>query len=219
VFVDKLTCSVASEVGLKGYRQHKAGEKAEKPWTESERSLEQMKKEQAAMLTEAKPHSYLSSVSFPLLLEAERALKKLANDTTQATTVVLGLDLKLENVYLDQTSTSTPSLLVSAQLPRYLLFKPDSAVHTKEVIFIYNCPKSSSIKERMVYSSCRAGVLQQAKEAGLDVVKKLEIQEASELSHDDLQLEKAQPFVSRNIASGGFRKPAPPAGRAPYRHN
>lgn len=88
------------------------------------------------------------------------------------------------------------------------------------IVFMYTCPSKSKIRERMLYSSCRAGVLQGAKDdAGLNVDKKLETTDVSDLTEAFI-LEELHPKTQSafGISTGansprGFSKPARPGAR------
>ena len=43
------------------------------------------------------------------------------------------------------------------------------------VVFIYTCPSTSKIKERMVYASSRSSIISMAEQAGLTIAKKVEL--------------------------------------------
>lgn len=85
---------------------------------------------------------------------------------------------------------------------------------------MYTCPSKSKIRERMLYSSCRAGVLEAAKnEAGLKVDKKLETTDVSDLTESFI-LEELHPASQSAFGSStginsprGFSKPARPGAR------
>ncbi|KAG0241263.1 hypothetical protein BGW41_006117 [Actinomortierella wolfii] len=75
---------------------------------------------------------------------------------------------------------------IDEDAPRFTFFAYEHTHQGKEhdsLVFMYTCPSKSKIRERMLYSSCRAGVLEAAKsEAGLEVDKKLETTDVSELT-------------------------------------
>ncbi|KAI7817998.1 hypothetical protein BC939DRAFT_464375 [Gamsiella multidivaricata] len=92
------------------------------------------------------------------------------------------------------------------------------------LVFMYTCPSKSKIRERMLYSSCRAGVLQAATDnAGLSVDKKLETTDVSDLT-EQFVLEELHPKTSHSSFGGSsarsavsgpprFNKPARPGAR------
>ena len=85
---------------------------------------------------------------------------------------------------------------------------------------MYTCPTKSKIRERMLYSSCRAGVLEAAKnDAGLTVDKKLETTDVSDLTEAFI-LEELHPVTQSAFGNStgassprGFSKPARPGAR------
>ncbi|KAG0286809.1 hypothetical protein BGZ96_009159 [Linnemannia gamsii] len=89
------------------------------------------------------------------------------------------------------------------------------------LVFMYTCPSKSKIRERMLYSSCRAGVLQGAKDdAGLNVEKKLETTDVSDLTEEFI-LDELHPKTHQSAfgtttgvnSPRGFSKPARPGAR------
>ena len=98
--------------------------------------------------------------------------------------------------------------------PRYHLL---SYAHSHEgtsqtaLVFIYSCPGyNCKVKERMLYSSCKDGVLDVAEtDLGIEFAKKLEVGENSEISkdfvHDALhpKKEEAKKQFSRPTRPGG----------------
>ena len=47
--------------------------------------------------------------------------------------------------------------------------------NSSPVVFIYTCPSTSKIKERMVYASSRSSIISMAEQAGLKIAKKVEL--------------------------------------------
>ena len=90
------------------------------------------------------------------------------------------IDAKKECVELAGTSTTAVedvAAAVSSIEPRYSFYRhvhDYDGERQRPIIFIYTCPASSTIKERMLYASSRAGILSTAvEEAGLEIVKKV----------------------------------------------
>ncbi|KAK3841095.1 MAG: hypothetical protein J3R72DRAFT_445948 [Linnemannia gamsii] len=113
---------------------------------------------------------------------------------------------------------------IDEESPRFTFFAYEhthnGAAHDS-LVFMYTCPGKSKIRERMLYSSCRAGVLQGAKEdAGLNVDKKLETTDVSDLTEEFI-LDELHPKTHQSafgMTTGinsprGFSKPARPGAR------
>ena len=68
----------------------------------------------------------------------------------------------------------------------------------------YNC----SIKERMLYSSCKNSVVEILEQEGIEIAKKIEVDDGKELTETFLQ-DELHPKKSLNKAK--FARPAPPS--------
>ena len=86
----------------------------------------------------------------------------------------------------------------------------------KTILFIYSMPGFiCSVKERMLYSSCKSELLQHLKSnVGLDVTKTFEVSEASELTRDYI-LDEIHPKKATDGLK--FEKPKGPTSRGPRR--
>ncbi|KAF9354981.1 hypothetical protein BGX26_007142 [Mortierella sp. AD094] len=143
--------------------------------------------------------------------------------------VKLSIDAENERIDLASEAKITAKELVKnidEESPRFTFFAYEHTHNGKahdSLVFMYTCPSKSKIRERMLYSSCRAGVLQAAKDdAGLDVEKKLETTDVSDLT-EDFVLEELHPKTQSSFGSSssgttstgarGFSKPARPGAR------
>ena len=130
--------------------------------------------------------------------------------------VQLGIEVATETVELLQQSSSVqPAAFLGAvptDRPSYSFYHYPS---TEQVLFLYTCPGSSKVKERMVYASARAGVLQLVKSEGVDVTKRIEQGDAGDITEQRL----ADEAGVNNAASEaptvkqGFSKPKRPGKR------
>lgn len=87
---------------------------------------------------------------------------------------IQAIDIPTETLKLSASESSIDPDSVGSHIspssPRYTFYHyPDSDV----VMFIYTCPSDSSIKERMLYASSRANVINTAGEQGLKISKKV----------------------------------------------
>ena len=77
------------------------------------------------------------------------------------------------------TSTDVGNLahVISDSEPRYSFFRyshEHEGVSQAPILFIYTCPPTSKIKERMIYASSRSSIVSMAvNEAGLVIDKKV----------------------------------------------
>lgn len=144
--------------------------------------------------------------------EAKSALTELGRD---GAVVVLDIDLASETLRLVSSTTSPdPGRFLEAipgSQPSYAFYKyPD----TEETIFVYTCPGTSKVKERMTYASAKSGVLTVAQEHGVRVTKRLEASEKGEIGVERLQEEAGlKTDNSQSTSSKGFSRPKRPGRR------
>ncbi|KAF9910959.1 hypothetical protein EC991_005134 [Linnemannia zychae] len=186
-------------------------EKAEEPAaTETQETQEEKKTEEAEAAVEEE------EVEEPEAVKQERTINfvKLAIDAEKETIdLVSEAKLSANEVYKN----------IDEESPRFTFFAYEhthNGTAHDSLVFMYTCPSKSKIRERMLYSSCRAGVLQGAKDdAGLNVDKKLETTDVSDLTEAFL-LEELHPKTQSAFGTTtgvnsprGFSKPARPGAR------
>lgn len=136
--------------------------------------------------------------------------------------VQLSIDLEKELINLaafDDTSIDQLASRLPLDHARYHFFRFN---HTHEgdylqsIVFIYSMPGyKCSIKERMLYSSCKGPLVEMAEsQLAMEIAKKIEIDDPKELTEEFLQ-EELHP--KKNVARQQFARPKGPAGRGPKR--
>ncbi|WEW61170.1 Twinfilin-1 [Emydomyces testavorans] len=126
----------------------------------------------------------IKGVMFPVGDGVKEALQKL--DSNEGGAVLLsivgytfanltgkGIDIPTETLTLVSTESNVApgslSSLIPDSKPQYTFYRyPNSSA----LVFIYTCPPTSAIKERMLYASCRRGILSVAAAQGLTVSHK-----------------------------------------------
>ncbi|CAH1783027.1 unnamed protein product [Owenia fusiformis] len=212
--------TVLSDVNFNGFKRHLLHQDAPAPLTAAEEELAEIKSlEVKAEISVDTKHQTMSGVHFPVSSDAQQRLLELKDG--QLNYVQLSLDLKKETIELesiDDTTVATLPSRVPTDHARYHLF---NFKHTHEgdymesIVFIYSMPGySCSIKERMLYSSGRAPFLDFIEQIGLEVAKKIEIDDGKELTEDFLQ-DEVHP--KKNVAKQKFARPKGPGGRGPKR--
>lgn len=145
--------------------------------------------------------------------DARSALSSL-NQSDDGTMVQLGIDLPTETLTLISSATSVSSSALSSRIPAD---KPSYTFYqypaSDSVVFIYTCPGGSKIKERMLYASSRAFVLQIAKAEGVVVNKRIEAGSPEEVGEDRLKDEVEPKAEEGPPKSGGFARPKRPGRR------
>ncbi|CAJ0587900.1 unnamed protein product, partial [Mesorhabditis spiculigera] len=193
-------------------------------WLKSKQEVGPMSEVEQELFTAAKERSALQSaapagmkgVVFPLDRNAEDALRDLGNKKLNF--VQLSVDTLNEAIKLEDTQASVSAGELASKIPRnkprYTFFRFE---HTHDdrpynsIVFIYSLPASgSSIKERMLYSSCKAPFLQAAQlHMRAEITKKMEVDAKDDLSEKALRELLHPTFVE---APKQFAKPAPPGG-------
>ncbi|KAG0182087.1 Twinfilin-1 [Apophysomyces sp. BC1021] len=244
-FVDSLYGTQASELTYDGYKKHLAHKKADAPLTRRERELAEIKLAEAKAVSDYQGtttrKAYAPGVSFPVTEEAEEALRKLTQPKDQRQHNFVSLHLKDEKIELDAASSVSAGELkntIPTSAPRFTFYLFEHET-TESMVFIYTCPSSSKIRERMLYSSSKANVVTYAEtEIKLQVTKKLETSDISDIteaylleelegskaSNDQAQTDNGVGLIAERIqmlggtTRGGFRRPVAPGRRRPAAH-
>ncbi|EFP04117.1 hypothetical protein CRE_27654 [Caenorhabditis remanei] len=186
------------------------------PMSEVERELHNAQQERAAIAHAGPQH--MKGVAFPVDRNAEEALRKLAQQQLSFVqlSVRLLVDTLNEAIKLESTLDSLEPTALASKVPRdkprYTFYNFDhtwEGVPQKCTLFIYSLPSSgSSIKERMLYSSCKGPFLSAAQnQYGVVITNKMEVDARDDLSEKAL-LEVIHPLPVE--APKQFSRPAPP---------
>ncbi|XP_051865065.1 twinfilin-1-like [Pristis pectinata] len=212
---EEIHATMPDEVSLEGYRRHLASKAAPAPLTVAEQELQQMKiSEINTDINVDSKRPTLQGVAFPIEDDALAALQRLKEKRFPY--VQLRLDTEREVITLvDERPIEVADLpaQVPADSPRwhFFLYKHSHEGETLEsLIFIYSMPGSNcTIKERMLYSSCKGPFITSVEQQlGLDIAKKVEIDQGSELTPDFLYGELHPP---QHAPRPTFDKPPGPA--------
>ncbi|GAB1598875.1 twinfilin-1-like [Argonauta hians] len=218
---DELFGTVQKDISLNGYLRHIEFMNAPAPLTFAEEELEIIKKTEVNTdVNIDSKNQTMQGLSFPVTNDCVAALQRLKNGSV--TYIQISIAIEQEKINLEHEANIGVNLLAS-QVPdnhaRYHLFvfkHTHEGDYMESIIFIYSTPGYViPVKERMLYSSCKScflGFLEQKIE--LEIVKKIEISEGSELTEDFLQDEL---HPKKNIARQAFAKPKGPSSRGPRR--
>ncbi|EEP80042.1 conserved hypothetical protein [Uncinocarpus reesii 1704] len=149
----------------------------------------------------------IKGVPFPLGEGVQEALQRLENEEGMAT--LLGIDIPTETLTLrsieSNVAPASLSGLMPNSTPQYTFYRYPK---TSALVFVYTCPSSSAIKERMLYASWRRGTLSMAAGLGLTVSHKIEASSPEDITEKRLQEEIDPP---RNEGpQRGFARPRRP---------
>ncbi|KAI9101339.1 hypothetical protein DFS34DRAFT_614047 [Phlyctochytrium arcticum] len=219
-FVDTLYGTLPEELNLNGYRKYITHKEAAAPLTEREQEAQAVRKaESSAEISISSRRSHAQGVSFPFSEPTKQALSDLKSGEVNA--VILRVDVKEEVIELDQAANikvENVVALITPDVPRFVFITVKSDDGSSNTMFVYICPPTSNVKERMLYSASRANVVGYVtEELALPVQKKYEVDSAKEIDiatfADDLP-QKGD--TSSPLPRPAFARPARP-GRGPAR--
>ncbi|XP_076202312.1 twinfilin-2 isoform X3 [Aptenodytes patagonicus] len=236
---DEMFGTVKEDVSLAGYQKHVSSCSAPAPLTAAEQELQQIRiNEDLPSLASSREmdsrcqdsstemvkteisveskHQTLQGLAFPLQLDAQQAIQALKQKKINY--IQLKLDLERETIDLVHTSPTEIADLPkripqdSARYHFFLYKHSHEGDYLESVVFIYSMPGyKCSIKERMLYSSCKSRLLDTVEqEFCLEIAKKIEIDDGAELTAEFLY-EEVHP--KQHAFKQAFAKPKGPVGK------
>ncbi|CAG2104333.1 unnamed protein product [Medioppia subpectinata] len=207
------------EISFSGLQSWLKSNKEGLPLTREEQELKTVRRDEALSSCITKTNKTLPGLEFPIDSEAINALFDLKDDNLSY--VQLNIDVKNEEIRLCKKKTTNELDIhnIETEIPndsaRYhlIVFRHtfDGEFH-KSIVFVYSIPNSYiSVKERMLYSSCKSALLNAITDRiGIQIDKRLEIDNPGELTHNFL-IEELHPRV--DIVRKAFDKPKGPVGK------
>lgn len=211
------------EMSYKGYMKNQEFMLAETPLTQREQELKELQRTEvkADIGTHSRNQMMGSSIVCPINDSALNAIKSMKNGKYNYLQFEIDLEkecinaVKMENIEIAQLKSQIPSDHARFHL---FLFKHSYESDYKEsYIFIYSIAGyNCSVKEKMMYSSCKNYFIDaiQSGTMGLDIAKKLEVDDVEEVSEANIIDEL---YPKKMLHKTQFSKPAPPSNRGPRR--
>lgn len=204
------------DVTLEGYQRHLLSLDAPPPLTNAEQELVEMNKSDAKTEIHVNTrHTHMTGIHFPLTDEAFDKLEEFQRK--EIIYVQLAIDVDKEIIDVTHAANLEIPELSSYVPPDHARYHVILFKHTHEgdymesVVLVYSNPMySCPVKERMLYSSAFAPLIEQLKAIEIDVEKRIEITEGSELTEKFIY-EEIHPL--KTIHKPKFAKPKPPGGR------
>ena len=205
-------------------RKEENGEHDVNLLTIQEQDLRSVKREEAELSirnANTKPTKTLPGVEFPLTPEATSALTDLKEGTISYLRLLI--DVKDEIIRLDGKESHKEfdikdlPMKVPNNSPRYHIFlfpHNHSGLYHKSTVFVHTVVGSDcSVRERMLYSSCKHALTSFLQKIGLTIDKKIESDDPTELTVDFLIEELHPKDNESDVKKKAFEKPAGPAGK------
>jgi twinfilin-like protein len=208
------------EMSFEGYMRNKASMSAPTPLTRGEEEMRELKRsENKAEIGIDARHQTMSGISCPITEAAKQAIKDMLKGAYNY--LQFHIDLEKEEIHISKADNIQVSKLAQ-QLPEnharfhiYLFKHSYESDFLESYVFIYSMPGyTCSVKERMMYSSCKAPFLDSIHLLGVEFAKKLEVDDPSELSEENL-IDELHP--KKLLHKTQFAKPPPPGKRGPKR--
>eukprot|EP01121_Diplochlamys_sp_Union-15-3_P000719 TRINITY_DN105_c0_g1_i1.p1 TRINITY_DN105_c0_g1~~TRINITY_DN105_c0_g1_i1.p1 ORF type:complete len:342 (-),score=51.75 TRINITY_DN105_c0_g1_i1:26-1051(-) len=219
-FKDEIFGTVVADFSPEGYHKHVQMKVAEVPLTSQELSR---KEEEEMGVYIGGGGAYVHGVSFPVDDAVHTALKNLKNGSVNY--VQMKIEPEKEVIYLGESGEVDADSLgskVSLTEPLFHIYRWDHESDEQEFksfVFIYSCPdgsggtKPAPVKLRMLYSSSKANAEQIAKNSGIEINGKLEVNNQNDLTVTELdnilhpkKEEKKQAFSKPKGPSRGGRR-------------
>ncbi|XP_076124018.1 twinfilin-1a [Alosa pseudoharengus] len=214
---DEVFGNVKDDVSLSGYRKYLTAQAAPLPLTAAEEELRQIKlsEVQTDISVDTKQQT-LQGVAFPLHGDAMNALEQFKHKKFNYVQLEINFDKEL--IILSNTDPTEIKDLPkripkdSARYHFFLYKHSHEGDYLESIVFIYSMPGySCSIKERMLYSSCKNPLVDMVEnQLNMEIEKKLEIDNGDELTADFLY-EEVHP--KQHAHKQAFAKPKGPAGK------
>ncbi|KAJ7998425.1 hypothetical protein DPEC_G00204800 [Dallia pectoralis] len=219
---DEMFGTVEDDICLEGYQRHVSSSSGPAPLTAAEQELQRIKisegrvKQVKMEISVESKQQNIQGLAFPLQETAKQALQLFAQKRINY--IQLKLDTEKETIELvhsEPTEATGLPCRVPTDTPRYhfFLYKHyHEGDYLESVVFIYSMPGYTvSIKERMLYSSCKIRLLDEVeKDFHLAVAKKVEIDNGDELTEEFLYSEV---HPKQHAFKQAFAKPCGPAGK------
>ncbi|XP_032996565.1 twinfilin-2 isoform X1 [Lacerta agilis] len=230
---DELFGTVKEDISLSGYQKHVSSYSAPAPLTAAEQELQQIRINEGKTaqdlhslasssemvkteISVESKHQTLQGLAFPLQPEAQQAIQLLKQKKINY--IQLKLDLEQETIDLVHTNATEIADLPkripqdSARYHFFLYKHSHEGDYLESVVFIYSMPGyKCSIKERMLYSSCKSRLLDSVEQDFcLEIAKKIEIDDGAELTAEFLY-DEVHP--KQHAFKQAFAKPKGPVGK------
>ncbi|KAM0324437.1 hypothetical protein ACHAQA_008219 [Verticillium albo-atrum] len=201
-FRETIFTTTAAELTPAGFDKHDAHIKMDAPLTEEEQSLGEVKRaeQEAGRGTGVREIHLSQKMQLPMPEDAIAAMREVGQPNGRVLTM-LKVNADTESVELVPSTESPTSIAeltqaISTTEPRFTIFRythTHNGVESSPVLFFYTCPVNSgrpghkAIKDRMLYPLMKRAVVTIASsEAGLELVKKYEVEEPSEITEESV---------------------------------
>lgn len=217
---EEIHATSIDESTFEGYQKHKKAFAAPAPLTMREEELAELRKTEVnTEINTDTRHQTLGGISCPLSAASKKAVLDLLQGSYDY--LQFRIDLEAEQIHVSNASV-VPLIELPKQIPDdharyhlYLFKHTHEGDYLESFVFVYSMPGyTCSVRERMMYSSCKLPFLDTLSALGVEVAKKLEIDSGSELTEQFLQDEL---HPKKMLHRPAFAKPKGPPNRGAKR--
>lgn len=218
---EQLNATILDEVTLNGYYKYKKQFSGPGPLTNREEEMAELRiTDVTTDISTSTRHKTFSGIVCPITDTALLSIKDLYQGLYNY--AQYKIDIKEETIHLIKNINITSIQNLSKEIPkdeaRYHIFRFDhvhEGDHLKSIIFIYSMPGYvCPVRERMMYSSCKAPFIEKLQSNGIEISKTLEIDDPSEITEQYLQ---DQLHPKELLHRPQFAKPKGPPNRGAKR--
>lgn len=218
---EEFHATAPEEITFAGYQRNKVSMSAPTPLTRREEEMNELRRSEVKTDVGVDTrHQTLSGINCPISEAALQAIHDLKRGSYNYLQFHIELDreeihiTKADNIDVHKLSSQVPN-----DHARFHIFQFKHSYDgdwLESFVFIYSMPGyNCSVKERMMYSSSKAPFLDTIQSLGVEITKRLEVDDAAELSEENL-IDEIHP--KKMLHKSQFAKPAPPSkNRGPRR--
>ncbi|XP_065185505.1 twinfilin-2-like [Sycon ciliatum] len=220
-FAHELFGTAISDVNYSGYKKHLEAKDAPAPLTAEEFERELVLEAEAEARTQintTSKSSQLVGLNFPMSAEAIQSVEQLCSKKIQYCS--LSIDVKKEEINLADSARSLEAGELASRVPddapryHFYLYKHTyESDYMESIVFVYSCPGyKSTIRERMLYSSCKAALTDSVEQQySVEIDKKIEVENSKDVGDEDWLMDQVHP--AKIVFKQKFARPQPPGGR------
>lgn len=187
---EEINATTKEETTLKGYQKHKIDFSAPAPLTSREEELAEIRKSEVKtdFGIDTKQQT-LGGINCPISDPTSQALIDMRRGAYNY--LQFRIDLEEEKIHV-VNAANIDILKLPSQIPKdharyhlYLFKHQHEGNHLDSVVFVYSMPGyTCSIRERMMYSSCKGPFSATIEKHGIEITKKIEIDNGEELTEE-----------------------------------
>ncbi|VDM32735.1 unnamed protein product [Hydatigera taeniaeformis] len=236
---DDLLCHDKEDISLSGYRKHLVSKRAPIPLTHAEEQAQETAAGHVVHASMNDGYSSMGGVAFSLTSSSRKIVEQFSGGKVNYLQFQINIPeerifvaVSKSNLKPEEIGALTPPNTGSYHLYRFIhefdgsRYDPIGAFiyaltdylnsFLSKLVFVHTIPGyQSSIKERMLYSSCKGNLIDcLSRHYGIDIQRKLEIEDFKEFTTTFLM----DTFHPKEAATSlSFSRPKGPAGRGPRR--